>query len=454
MLNIYFGEYRLYWAIKAVVVKRFLKIKVFSGFLLSRYMDKNPIPSKVDEFLGLGEVEIIFMYEPRFYRAAKELTSRGVKLGFLSRRYFDLIFKRYLWDYMNEGLRNYGEYALSKYGRYSKERGLYKKDCVEFIELLGRHCASRVVVLPKYNDDYTLEVIEAFNTKGWKVIVYDREGTVTPERLREISPIVAKIAPVCDVVVVYNAMHQAFFESVFNLSGIRPTPNLKMIGNPSSDDWFDFESKPTYLWNGSSKRVLFFAFGAFSYVYGYEYLKDKSEVWGDFLCELHAVLDQFMKKSSDAILMYKRSPKQNRDYWEGSEELLLCENVIVPNVTVNSNQLIFESDVVLAFQTTALIDAMHTNKPIIYCAWGRRYAELRTELIDFESIAKTGAIVHADSPARLLHYLSMPINDFNINQNARKIAREMFTNNHDGKVSDRFADYVVKYINIKNIDRV
>ena len=150
------------------------------------------------------------------------------------------------------------------------------------------------------------------------------------------------------------------------------------MGNPASDDWFH----DTALQNGHEVRargrqILYFAFGEFSYVYDGEYLRGKDEVWRRLLADIHYSLTAHLRDHPDDQLLYKRGAKGNRDYWQGSERLLALQNArLVPN-TASANGLIAESDVIIAFQTTALIDAMHTDKLLIYCGWGDRYQELK-----------------------------------------------------------------------------
>ena len=132
---------------------------------------------------------------------------------------------------------------LDSYPRYAEERSRYLKDCTYIAKLLKAHLAALAIILPKYNDDYTLEVVQAFHDAGWTTIVYDREGTVTRKRLDYVAPIVAEQAPTCDYVIAYNDTHKAFFEKVIRLSGIEP-PSVIVMGNPALDEWFE-EQRPS-----------------------------------------------------------------------------------------------------------------------------------------------------------------------------------------------------------------
>jgi hypothetical protein len=425
-----------YW-----IVKVLLCIPYVNKFLIYNYIDKNL--SSGDFQNNLAETDLLLIYEPRFSRIVNEFSRRGVNVGFLSRRYFDLCFRYHLRDYLIESKRNYGEYALRTYQKYQKPRAAYLQCCKKLAKALKFYSNSSIVLLPKFNDDYTLELIQAFDEEGWEVIVYDREGTVTPERLRTISPVVAEMAPSCHSIITYNDTHLEFFRRVFSL-GKRPSPNLLTLGNPLTDDWFDFGSIAlSEVWPKDARnKILFFAFGEFSYVYDYDYLQNKEHVWRDLLRDIHSVLTNHFEENEEDWLVYKRGPKGDRDYWLGSEGLLLQKNVALVDPNLSANSLIKSADLIIAFQTTAIIDALHTNTPVIYCGWGDNYSDLRGNLINFEEMALDDAIYYADSPEKLKLILSAPFDQIKVNPVARKTWREAYTTNPDGQVAARFVDWM------------
>ena len=388
---------------------------------------------------------VFVVYEPRFDRIIKELESRDVCVIILSRSIFDFLFRKHLSKYILENQRTFSEYALSMYERYKDERKAYLRDCTYIASLLRKQYSQSLIVMPKYNDDYTLELVQSFYDSHWRTVVYDREGTVTKRRLETVAPIVSRLAPLCHYVVIYNEQHKTFFESVFkNIETNKP--EIIIMGNPASDDWFNddkLKDKMSSKLDTNGRNILFFAFGEFSYVYDAEYLKDKDEVWRDLLSDIHQALMDHLRENSNDTLIYKRGPKGNRDYWAGSDKLLALSNANLVSSRANSNMLIAGSDMIIAFQTTALIDAMHTDKPIIYCAWGSRYDELKNDLIDFEEYASSGAIIHADSMEKLRSILAMNTKDIEVNLKERKRIREYFTSNPDGQVSSRFAEWLM-----------
>lgn len=425
-----------------------LKIPFISKITLSLYIRMGTYQRKRNRnpWRRLPKGCTFIMYEPRFKYILKELEERELNVVILARGIFDYLFQKHLSEYTDKSKRNFGEYALDAYERYKEERGHYLKDCTYISNILKKHFSASTIILPKYNDDYTLELVQAFHNTGWTTIVYDREGTVTKKRLELVPLRVSRMAPECDYIIVYNETHKAFFEKVFSLSDIQK-PKIVVMGNPASDEWFQ-NDKLAKLNTGDfvpgCKKITFFAFGEFSYVYDAAYLEGKDQVWRGLLADIHdALADHLMMYPNDE-LRYKRGPKGNRDYWAGSENLLKLPNAKLIPSKADSNSLIVDSDFILAFQTTALIDAMHTNKVIIYCAWGQNYEELKDGLMDFEEYARDGAILHAHSSKELKNILSRDPREVTVNLKARKKIREFFTTNPDGRVAIRFADWSVE----------
>jgi hypothetical protein len=419
-----------------------LYVPLLNKFLIKKYIELSTINLRGECSFDNTKKTILMMYEPRFRYIAAELNQKDVNIFCIKRDIFDFIFQRELRNYINSFKSFRGENALYSYRNFSTERQQYLKKCIHIAKLVRKHIPDVMAVfLPKYNDDYTLEMVGAFHQAGWQTIVYDREGTVTNWRLNEISKVVRDLAQPCDYILTYNVAHKQFFESVFNKTRLK-TPEIVVMGNPNSDEWFRPLDLPDTQ-HTESKKILFFAFSDRTYIYDPAILQKYESIWGDLLKEVHNCLHQYLIQNRQDQILYKRGPKGDRDNWSGSDELLKLPNAkLLPN-DANANNLILQSDVVITFQTTALIDAMHTNKQLIYCGWGRNYSDLYEKyLIPFEDYAEEGALLHANSPEKLLEYLSLSPNDVKINREARKEIRESFTSNPDGQVASRVVNWI------------
>ena len=61
-----------------------------------------------------------------------------------------------------------------------------------------------------------------------------------------------------------------------------------------------------------------------------------------------------------------------------------------------SNHLIVNSDLIIGFQTTALIEAQLTDKPIIYTGWTETEKKLRDELIPLHNFKGVETVYSAE----------------------------------------------------------
>lgn len=431
---------RIYFALIIISIK----IPLIDKFVINFYIKNGAYQSKRNSFQPLQKKCLFIMYEPRFENVLNELEKKGVNVVILARGVFDYLFLKHLSDYKIKCKGVIVERELEKYFHYKKEREKYRVSCKEITRKIMRYYCPSAVILPKYNDDYTLDLIQAFSDTGWVTVIYDREGTIPKKRIDLMPTIISPMAPTCNYIIVYNNEHKLFFDKIFSLTDIKK-PQVVIMGNPGSDEWFKKNKRIiNNVCKEKTKIITFLAFGEFSYVYHKSYLIGKEEVWRGLLTDIHETLKVHVLKNKNDILWYKRGPKGKRDYWLGSEELLRLNNVKLISNTANTNLLMQDSDLIIAFQTTALIDAMHTNKIIIYCAWGPNYDALKDGLINFEKYALDGAILHAKSPTELMNLLMLNFNKIDINFEARKKCRELFTSNPDGNVSKRFAEWYIK----------
>ena len=119
-------------------------------------------------------------------------------------------------------------------------------------------------------------------------------------------------------------------------------PDIVIMGNPASDDWFQ-QSSPQRQRIAAGRQILYFAFGEFSYVFDTRYLRDKNEVWRALLTDIHETLQEHLRGHPNDALLYKRGAKGNRDYWQGSERLLALENAHLIPSTANANASLLHS---------------------------------------------------------------------------------------------------------------
>src|SRR5262249_47162846 len=119
--------------------------------------------------------------------------------------------------------------------------------------------------------------------------------------------------------------------------------------------------------------------------------------WRRMREELHQVLKRLAAERPDVHVVVKCHP-QSQELDAIRSELGGAENLTILYGAATAAQLIVHSDVIVGFQTTALIEAMLTDKPIVYCVWAERHAEFARWLLP---IADSGACYLPRSPTEL-----------------------------------------------------
>ena len=312
-----------------------------------------------------------------------------------------------------------------------------------------------MILMPKCNDDWTIDYIKVINESNIKLIIDDREGTITNQRLKTVPEKLRNLDLKFDLMTTHNSFHKALFvESGFASS------KIKVNGATQSDYW----SKPTF-WkdlneidqnlNESLLKILFFSFGKRTYMNFY--YGEEKRTWLPLIQDVNDVLidilDQFYGKIQ---ILYKFSGKLKRDTSEDvsrlikkSQKHIKNKNLVFLDGSKSSFDLIRHCQAVLGFQTSGMIEAMNTNKPIIYSAWGDLYGDIKDTLLPLED---TNCLTVCKSKDELYESLCNLINNYDnrtIKDN-QEVSRaefiEKYFTNSDGLVSDRLANIIYEKI--------
>ena len=149
--------------------------------------------------------------------------------------------------------------------------------------------------------------------------------------------------------------------------------------------------------------------------------------------------------TSNDELIYKTYQASQRDYFIGVEKLKKLSNVSFFDEKDNTFDLINDSDVIIGFQTAALIEAMYTDKPIIYCGWGESFKKIKDTLIDYHILGINNGITHARNSLELKNLMTSNLESFYYNFEERKEIRYKYMHNEHGDVAKNFVKIVEKY---------
>ena len=68
-----------------------------------------------------------------------------------------------------------------------------------------------MVLMPKCNDDWTIDYIKVINESNIKLIIDDREGTITNQRLKTVPEKLKNLELKFDLMTTHNSMHKSLF---------------------------------------------------------------------------------------------------------------------------------------------------------------------------------------------------------------------------------------------------
>jgi hypothetical protein len=298
-------------------------------------------------------------------------------------------------------------------------RNYYDPDMQASVRSARRHFVAAAVshVLTKAKPDAVLATsdvffwfrpfIEEFQSRGVAVVVQDKEGVLAPGPLMEehLALVMRNYPPISDRYYFWgDEQRDAWVKAGLDTSRIR------VLGQPRSDFFFQpkrFGSKADMGLPAGKKLLTCFTFDADAYLAYGDGGCNFGKPWKSMREELHEALKQIATARPDVHVAVKCHP-QSQELDAIRAELSGADNLSIHYGAGTAAQLIVHSDVILGFQTTALIEAMLTDKPIVYCGWAARHAEFAAWLLP---IGGSGACYLPRSPEEL-HVLLVRLLDY------------------------------------------
>lgn len=241
------------------------------------------------------------------------------------------------------------------------------------------------VIAPSDNFFYVRELIPVLHNVAIPYIVVDKEGTICPAYFTHFAQYIKDTCPLlADHILVWSERQKLFWQK----TGVA-ADRISVTGQPRSDFW-----KQPERWMQKSelgiaglrtnaKMFLFFSYDPWAYTP--DYMVQKGEMHWDVLrTETHDVLFSFAKSHPEIDLVIKLHPQQtDLPEIENAVKNSGVKNIFLTTGPGISNQLIVNADCIIGFQTTAIIEAMITPKPIIYTFWGEAKDRWSQDLIPF-----------------------------------------------------------------------
>ncbi len=324
----------------------------------------------------------------------------------------------------------------------------YRKIVDRFVRRLKKKYHIAAVVSPSDNFFYVRELIPALHDHGIPYIVVDKEGTICPAYFTHFAEYIQKNCPlIADHILVWSERQRLFWER----TGVEHS-KISVTGQPRSDFWRQrsrWKKKRELGIDGlrpGNKLVLFFTYDPWAYTP--DYMIEKGEMHWDVLrADTHETLFSFARAHPEVDIVIKAHPQQ-LDLNEIRKEITVHQtaNVHLARGPELSNHLIVNADVIIGFQTTALIESMVTDTPIIYTFWGEARDRWSKDLIPFH---ETSGVLTAHGPQELRESLETCIANPALTADQRN-ARNEFVNEYlsdiDGHASDRTLAEIKKFL--------
>ena len=328
---------------------------------------------------------------------------------------------------------------------FSKERKIYLNYCENVTKSISSQFKSDIFLLFKLNDDWIIDVLNGIKNAKFPVVVHDREHGITPKRMEIYPSHLEKIKKDLDVdkLCTSNETHYKFFLKC----GIK-REKLVLTGKPDADAWFYKDKKVSKRElskkiNPDLPLITYFSFSKFNYLnFFYE---GEERNWLELADDYHNVLIEVLRKFNGELqIVYKLGGKPVRDFYPGFESFMerlnklnLQNSIILLDSNISTIDLLKVSDCILGFHTLGIVEAMFTDKPILFGAWGELFNDIKETLIPFH---KLKGIHYCDSPIKLKNSLINVIDKKSIFICDRKIRDaeiETFFYKADGRSSKR-----------------
>jgi hypothetical protein len=316
-----------------------------------------------------------------------------------------------------------------------ENRLLFRAECRLMFEQLQTRFRPGLIITANDNFAFIREFIHVAHEHGVPTVIVDKEGTISPHsfeaearRAREYTPCIS------DHVFVWSRRQKDYWQKR-DVSADRIT----VIGQPRSDLFYSRnEDKISGYFDKRQPLITLFSYFDTAYIPDESVRRGIS--WTTMKTQTHEDFHSLARSHPDFNFAIKCHPQQ-QDI-DDIRSRYQAPNLRVIGGARVANELIQRSELIIAFQTTSVIEAMFLDKRVIYTAWDENYRSLADDILPFH---RAEGIVIADSRERFhgvcRRFFAGDFGDFDFSPEA-KAARARFVDGYfyrpDGHVCQRF----------------
>jgi len=201
------------------------------------------------------------------------------------------------------------------------------------------------------------------------------------ERIRKYAPFMS------DHIYVWSERQRRYWEKI----GIKKEL-ITVIGQPRSDLFhYKIEFKVDKYFEKSKPIITFFTYEDDAYI-PRDLVQNEKITWSTLKQQTQDFLYQMAIENDQYNFVFKAHPQQLD--LDSLKKKYNRENLKVIGGAEISNELIVRSELIVAFQTTAVLEAMFMEKRVVYTGWDKTEERLRNQILPFK---KTQGLVVAHS---------------------------------------------------------
>ncbi len=285
------------------------------------------------------------------------------------------------------------------------------------------------IVLPSDTFFYVRAAPDIAHSLGVPLVVAQKETTISEHTMRVHSESVRRFAPpLADRMTVCSERQREFW-----LRSGAEAATVTVTGQPRFDYYLRPESWPTP--GGDLPTILFLSYAVDAY---HPEEGGRANPWESLHRQTEAGLHELARQGWRVLI--KPHPQQSPEHvraWRERAGELWDHSVLLVDPDADVRELIVTAEVIVGFQSTALLEAMLAGRPAVYTGWDQSAIEMGGDLIPFHEW--DGEITVLRAPGELsAAAASLRGRRFDGNVQARRRAiAERYLGPLDGSASDR-----------------
>tara|TARA_B100001250_G_scaffold411059_1_gene438827 strand:- start:6383 stop:7861 length:1479 start_codon:yes stop_codon:yes gene_type:complete len=271
--------------------------------------------------------------------------------------------------------------------KYKKNRLIYRKKARKLFFELYKVFQFDVFISPSSVFFYIRDVLDACDDLNVGIVIFQKELGVAKDNQEHLNFIINKYFPVHGDLI---ATCSEDSKNAWIKMGADPKISF-VTGQPRFDYYFNLP-KNTQTHN---KTYLFFSYFLHAYVTSNSSKQDYNP-WTE-LCDntIECLAKLAVQNPNDKVLI---KPHPQQDVFSISRiynQVKNIKNIEILNSKTDSRKILVDSDIIISFQSSVLLEALILNKKVIYTYWTEEVNKLSKLLLpfhkyyDFLSVSKS-----------------------------------------------------------------